>query len=186
MIYIFLAEGFEEIEAITITDVLRRAELDVSLVSVNEKFSIKGAHDIIINSDILIKDIKLSPDDVLILPGGMPGADNLKKSSKLRDMLQNADKNKSTIAAICAAPIVLENAGILNDKKITSYPSFKEAFIDREYKDEKIVHDQNIITSQGPATALAFSLFLVELLKDKDKAGELAEAMLVNKFGQII
>lgn len=186
MIYIFLAQGFEEIEAITITDVLRRAKLGVSLISITEEYDVKGSHDIIIKSDKLIRDIELSTEDVLILPGGMPGAANLKNSDILNEMLRMADKNKSTIAAICAAPIVLENSGIIKEKKITSYPSFKEVFEESYYVDEKIVHDKNIITSQGPATALAFSLYLVEFLKDKAAASELAEAMLINKFENII
>jgi len=173
-----LAPGFEEIEAITSIDVLRRAGIEVVTVSLNS-IDVKGAHNIPVIADKRIKQIKIEEFDGILLPGGMPGAQNLKENSQILKFVRQINENKLMVAAICAAPIVLETAGILENINATSYPSFKKEVPSCNYKEERVVKDGNIITSRGAGVALEFALEVVEYLEGKKVKEDLIDSMLV-------
>ncbi|MFW6007416.1 MAG: DJ-1 family glyoxalase III [Bacillota bacterium] len=173
-----LAPGLEEIEAVSSIDVLRRAGLEVITVSINEKEEVKGDHGITLKADDLIENIDAENLDGIVLPGGMPGAENLKNTKKLLDMIQKVNDNDGLIAAICAAPMVLEEAGVIKDKDATSYPGFGEKMPSCNYQEKEVVKDGNIITGRGPGVALKFALQIVEYLLGKEKADELKEKMI--------
>ncbi len=173
-----LAPGFEEIEAITSIDVLRRAGIEVVTVSLNS-IDVKGAHNIPVIADKRIKQIKIEEFDGILLPGGMPGAQNLKENSQILKFVRQINENKLMVAAICAAPMVLETAGILENINATSYPSFKKEVPSCNYKEERVVKDGNIITSRGAGVALEFALEVVEYLEGKKVKEDLIDSMLV-------
>jgi 4-methyl-5(b-hydroxyethyl)-thiazole monophosphate biosynthesis len=179
-ILIPLAEGFEEIEAVTNIDILRRAGLDVLTAGIDSK-EIKGDHDINLRADIEIKDVDSSDVSAVVLPGGMPGAANLRNSSKLLQLIREVNEKDGLCAAVCAAPIVLEAAGVLEGKNATSYPGFSDEMVSANYQEERVVVDGNIITARGPGVAEEFALTIVEyLLSGKDRK-ELAASMLARK-----
>ncbi|MCY6369634.1 DJ-1 family glyoxalase III [Clostridium ganghwense] len=177
-VVIFLAEGFEEIEALTVVDVLRRANISCDTCSLSEK-QVKGAHNVLVEADKLISELNINEYDVIVLPGGMPGSTNLKESAQVVKWVKEFNKEGKIVSAICAAPIVLGKAKIVKDKKITSYPGFEEELKEGIYCEELVVEDGNIITSRGPATAAYFALKLVERLVDKNTADTLKEGMLL-------
>ena len=178
-VLVILADGFEEIEAITPVDVLRRAGLEVTLAGLSGKM-ITGAHGIKFQADITLDEYKDQPDAV-VLPGGMPGAKNLGESKKVSEIVKRMNQQKKIVGAICAAPaLILAPAGILDGKKATCYPGFENNFSSSvEFSNERVVVDGNIITSRGPGSALEFALELVELLAGKEKAKALTEGLLV-------
>ena len=158
---VMLANGFEEIEALTVVDVLRRANITCEMVGLEDK--VTGSHGIQVIPDSVFEE-DLSDYDLVVLPGGMPGSANLRDNEVLIDELQGLNQAGKKLAAICAAPIVLNRAGLLSDKKFTCYDGVQEQIADGSYIKETVVVDGNIITSRGPATALAFSYHLVEIL----------------------
>ncbi|WP_024615182.1 DJ-1 family glyoxalase III [Clostridium sp. Ade.TY] len=173
---VLLANGFEEIEALTVVDVLRRANIECNLVSIDKEY-VTGAHNITVKADLLIDDVNYV--DMVVLPGGMPGATNLRDNSKVINLIQNVLKDNKKVAAICAAPIVLDKASVIDGKDVTSYPGFENELRGANYKEDLVVVSGNIITSRGPATALEFSYnILKELGSDKEKS--LREEMLYN------
>ncbi len=175
-VLVAIADGTEELEAVTIIDVLRRAEADVTVASVGE-IQITASRGVKLVADAVISDCVGSVYDLIALPGGMPGAEHLRDSKELTDMLKAQAASGRLYAAICASPAVaLKPHGLLKDKKATCYPSLLAELDNAEQA--KVVIDGNCITSQGPATALEFSLKLVELLFDKQKSQEVANAML--------
>ena len=170
---VLLAEGFEEIEALTVVDILRRAAIHCDCVSISDKKEIKGAHDIIIKLDKNISEEILSYD-MIVLPGGVLGAKNLSNSETVLHTIRLFMKNdKKYVAAICASPaVVLSKIDLIKEKNITSYPGkdYEEMLKNANYKNETIVQDGNLITSRGPATAMAFAYKLVDVLgKDSTK-----------------
>ena len=168
MIYLFLADGFEEIEALTPVDVLRRCGKDIKTVSIDTEY-VTGSHKITVKADMTIE--SLSEDgEMYILPGGMPGADNLEKCKKLCEILTKANESGKYIAAICAAPKVLGKLGILKGKKAVCYPGFENALLGAEITNSPVVKDGNIITANGMGSALAFSLALAHAVSDKAEA----------------
>ncbi len=173
-----LVEGFEEIEAITIVDVLRRGEIKVTLAGVTDAL-VKGSHSIILQTDTLLQDVKIEDLTAIVLPGG-PGVKTLQENELLRQMLQDHYRSGKLTAAICAAPLVLSQAGILKDRKVTSYPSVKDQLDCGTYLTDAVVVDGNLVTSRGPGTAMAFSLALVEILLGRAKADSLAATMIVS------
>lgn len=175
-----LAEGFEEIEAITNIDVLRRADIEVVTVSLGF-LEVRGAHDILITADKKIEDVNIDEFDGIVLPGGMPGADNLRNNAKVLEYVRKIDNKNGLVAAICAAPIVLETADLLENKRATSYPGFYKEMQSCNYVEDRVVKDGNIITGRGPGVAIEFALVLVEYLKDKESAEELGKSMLVEE-----
>lgn len=173
-----LATGFEEIEALSIVDVLRRAGATVVMAAL-EDLHVKGAHGIVVVADTLIHDVDASIFDMIALPGGLPGATNLAADTTVQTILKALDKAGKPIAAICAAPYALHTAGVLKEK-YTCYPSFEQKIGTQGYDPtHKIVKDSNIITSQGPSTAMIFALALVEKLYSKDASDNLAKDLLL-------
>jgi 4-methyl-5(b-hydroxyethyl)-thiazole monophosphate biosynthesis len=174
-----LADGFEEIEAMTIIDVLRRAGLDVTTAGLKAG-SAKGAHGVEVNPDTEIGKVEGDSFDVLVLPGGMPGAANLKSDRRVLDLVRNLHERGKYTAAICAAPMVLAAAGVVSGTPVTCYPGFEKELGDARYReDQRVVRSGKVITSRGPGTALEFALALVEELCGPAKAKELSEGMLV-------
>lgn len=178
-IIVFLADGFEEIEALTVVDYLRRVEIDVETVSIDDKLNVKGAHNIEVIADRKIEDIE-SMEDIngLVIPGGMPGATNLRDNERVIDLVKQANKEEKMLAAICAGPIVLERAGIIDGKDITSYPGFEDQLRGANYREDIVVRDGNIITSRGPHLAVDFAIEIVRYLLGEEKADELKESIL--------
>lgn len=180
-VYAFLADGFEEIEALTAVDTLRRAGLNVEIVSVTLDEIVIGAHDVSLLCDRNFENCDFSDAGLLLLPGGMPGAGTLDKHEGLRKLILNfAEKNKP-IAAICAAPMVLGKLGLLKGRKATCYPGFESYLAGAECVDELVVCDGNIITAMGPGASMEFSLAIVELLVGKEKVDELVKAMCIKR-----
>lgn len=178
-IAIHLAEGFEEIEAISIIDVLRRAEFEVIVVSTTESFEVTGSHEIKVFADKLFNNVDYELIDMIILPGGMPGAANLNEHLGLREQILNFNESKKMLAAICAAPLVFGNLGILKNKKATCYPGYENQLHGAIATGENIEVSENIITGKGAGVAIDFALKIVEVLKNKKYADELGKKMIV-------
>ena len=176
---VLLAKGFEELEAVAVVDVLRRAGIEVTIAGLTEGY-VESARNVKVLPDTTIDTIKAEDFDIVILPGGIPGADNLNADPRVRQLLQDFNLKGKLTGAICAAPYVLANAGLLQGKRATSYPTYRERLGGVDYSEDKVVVDGNVLTSRGPATALYFGLAIVERLVGKDKAEELKKAMLVD------
>lgn len=160
MIYVFLADGFEEMEALAPVDLLRRAGLSVQTVGVDTETPV-GAHGIPVVADIDEGRVQLAEMTALILPGGMPGTTNLRYSRTVQQAIQTAMERQLPIAAICAAPSVLGEAGVLKGKKATCFPGFEEALTEAEVVDTPVVRDGKIVTAKGAGAAIEFALELV-------------------------
>lgn len=180
-VYAFFADGFEEIEAFTAIDAMRRAGLDVEIVSVTPGEIVIGAHDISVLCDKNFVNCDFSDAEMLFLPGGMPGAATLDRHEGLRKLILEFAENNKPIAAICAAPMILGKLGLLKGRKATCYPSFEQYLEGAECVDELVVRDGNIITCVGPGGAMEFALTLVDILLGKEKVDELVEAMCVKR-----
>ena len=178
MVYVHLAEGFEEIEALTIVDLLRRADIDTEMVSVTGHLPVTGAHGVKVVADILFEDAVYNNCEMIVLPGGLPGAENLYAHEGLREKIFSFHNNGKLLAAICAAPLVFGRNGLLEGKKATCYPGKEGELKGALLTEGDVVSDGGIITSRGPATAMAFALALIEALKDKEAAGEIASGLL--------
>jgi len=178
-ITVYLAEGFEEIEAVTIIDVLRRAGLNVVTVSVTGNRMVKGAHNIEMIADLLFDEVDFSKGTMIILPGGMPGSKNLNLHEGLKSQIVEYQKNGKYLAAICAAPIVFGSLGILKGKKAVCYPGYEAHLIGAEVLSVPFVVDNRIITGRGVGAALQFSLEIVKILVGEERAIQLRKAMLV-------
>jgi len=179
-LYVHLAEGFEEIEAITIIDVLRRAGLSVISVSLTQNRIVKGAHNIEIKADLLFADVDYSKGMMIILPGGMPGANNLNEHEGLKRQIVEYQNKGLYLAAICAAPIVLGGLGILSGRRAVCYPGYEAHLIGADVQSDPYIVDDKIITGRGIGAALDFSLEIVRILKSEESALELSRAMLVD------
>lgn len=177
--YVFFADGFEEIEAFTLVDVLRRAGLDVEMISVTPDEIVTGAHDIPVLCDKNIVNCDFFDAELIVLPGGMPGAATLEKCDDLRRLILHFAQQNKPIAAICAAPMILGKLGLLKGKKVTCYPGFEQYLDCTEYTGALVERDGNIITGSSPAAAMEFALTIVDLLRGKEKVEELKEAMCV-------
>lgn len=171
---VFLADGCEEVEALTPIDLLRRAGAKVTLVSVSGEKYIKAAHNVVIETDVSVKNEELSGFDAYVLPGGAPGYKNLMASPEVKTIVTSACTEGKLIAAICAAPCVLGEFGLLNGKKATCYPGMEDGLIGADSYKDSVVVDGNIITSRGVGTAIEFSLSIIEYLYDKEAADTLA------------
>ncbi|HBY20057.1 MAG: hypothetical protein A2Y24_07775 [Clostridiales bacterium GWE2_32_10] len=186
MVYIFLAEGFEEIEAITPVDILRRGGVEVTIVSMNDSVEVKGGHGITVLADKIFDEADFSDADMLILPGGGKGTENLSRHGGLISLLTDKNEKNKYIAAICAAPIILGQMGILAGKSATCYPSETALLKGAKLSEGKVVQDSNIITSRGPGTAHEFGLKLVSILKGKEVADKLNEGMLFKRKFEVV
>lgn len=176
MIYVFLAPGFEEIEALATVDVLRRAGEQVVTVGVSEKI-IKGSHNISVVADTTIAEVRHTQADMLVLPGGMPGTLNLEACEPLKEMLAEAYRNEKWLAAICAAPSVFGHMGFLQGRSATCYPGFEKDLFGAQYTAQRVCRDGHIVTANGAGSAIAFGLELVRVLQGDEVASNLAAAM---------
>lgn len=174
MVYEFLAEGFEEIEALAPVDILRRAGVEIKTVSITGKKEVTGSHGITVTADILFDEIS-DKAEMLILPGGMPGTLNLQAFAPLCDMLKSAD---CYIAAICAAPSVFGALGLLKGKKAICYPGFEDKLEGAEIVQAPVVISDKVITSKGAGTAHLFGFALLSLLKNDEEAEKLRKSMM--------
>lgn len=175
---VVFAEGFEEIEALSPVDVFRRAGFDCSMLGL-ESASVTGSHGIQVAMDGVF-DGNLDAYDLVVLPGGMPGSTNLHDHEGLIASLQARNKAGKYVAAICAAPIVLERAGLLEGRKFTCFPGVEEQIASGEHQTDLVVVDDNIVTSRGAGTALAFAYALVDLLGDDGQ--QLAHTMVYDRL----
>ena len=176
-VYIFLANGFEEVEALTVTDLLWRAGLDLKMISVMKELEVSGSHNIIVKADMMIEDIK-EDADMIVLPGGIPGTPNLKACAPLAEMIKKYNSSGRYLAAICAAPTVYAEMGLLNGKKAVCYPGCEKGLDKVLWGEEKVQVSDNFITSRGVGTAIDFALKLIELLIDKETAEDIADKIV--------
>ncbi len=177
-VYEFLATGFEEIEAMIPMDVMRRAGVDFTLVSVTGDPVVVGTHGVGVRADALFGDVDLSDADLLMLPGGLPGATNLDAHEGLRRALLGQAARGGMIGAICAAPMVLGGLGLLKGRRATCYPGFEGYMAGAEYTRELCTVDGNITTGEGPAAALPYAFTLLAALKGEDAASSVADGMM--------
>lgn len=173
---VLLAEGFEEIEALTVSDIMRRANITCDLVSMNKDKQVKSSHGIIVEADKLFEDNM--EYDLVVIPGGMPGATNLRDDNRVINFIKKQNKEDKLIGAICAGPIALGRADIIQGRKITSYPGYEDELPGCKYLEDQVVIDGNIVTSRGPATAMEFSYKLLERLGYEKQAEVIASGML--------
>ncbi|MBP3767851.1 MAG: DJ-1/PfpI family protein [Prevotella sp.] len=177
-VYMFLAEGFEDVEALIPLDVLRRGGVDVKTVSVGDGYVVTSAHGVNIEADLMFMEIKPGDADLLMLPGGMPGASNLYAHEELCQALVKQNEKGKMISAICAAPaVVLGQLGLLNGKKATCYPGFEQLLPEGTYTGELVTVDGNITTAEGPAAAFPYAYELLAQLVDQATADQIAEGM---------
>lgn len=175
---ILLAPGVEETEAVTIIDVLRRAKVEITAAGLEEPL-VEGGHAIKIMADTVLAEVAERSFDLVILPGGMGGTNNLLASEGVLALLRRHAAQGALVSAICAAPLVLEKAGLLAGKKATIYPGLEEKLLSAaQIAAGRVVEDGNIITSQGPGTAMAFALHLVEKVAGKPTADQVAKGLL--------
>lgn len=179
MIHIFLAPGFEEIEALTPADILRRCGLDVCLVSVTDNKIVESTHNLRVEADKLFSETEFSESQALILPGGWPGAKNLAEHEGLRELLIKHESLKKLTCAICAAPMVLGINGLLEGRRATCYPGFEEHLHGAEVSEELVVEDGNIITGRGPGAAMAFGFAIAARFTGDEFIKNLKEGMIV-------
>lgn len=178
MVYVFLADGFEEIEALTAVDVLRRAEVDVKTVGI-EKTEATGAHGITVRTDITVSEILLTNElEAVVLPGGMPGAKNLYDCEAVLNTVRFAASNGKCVAAICAAPFILGKLGILNNKKAVCYPGFEPELAGAYIQSTATATDGNIITGNGPGAATEFAARICAYIAGPEKAKDVLRGML--------
>lgn len=178
-VYVFLADGFEDVEALIPIDVLRRGGVEVVTVSVmDDNQIVESAHGVQIVADTLAEDCDFSDADLLLLPGGMPGASNLYNNVRVREAVVAQHEVGKMVAAICAAPaVVLGQLGILNGKRATCYPGFEQLLQGADYTGELCTVDGNITTAEGPAAAFPFAYELLAQLVNKQTADQIAEGM---------
>lgn len=190
-VYVLLAEGFEEIEALSPVDYLRRVGLDVKTLSCSDSLTVKGSHGIPVVADMMVKEASGQVVEAVIIPGGMPGAANVGKSSAAKELIAEVAGEGKLVAAICAAPVVtLASTGLLKGKKFTCYPSmeeqleqwggsnWKELTEGYQYTGNRVEVDGNLITGAGPGAAEEFSLTLAKILAGEDAAKKLASSAL--------
>lgn len=177
---LFLADGFEEVEALAPLDILRRGEVEVLTVSVTGNKKVKGSHNIFVEADILMEDLSEEQvnADAYILPGGMPGAATLSEEPRVQELLLKGNQAGNLIAAICAAPMALGNLNLLNGKEAICYPSFEKHLKGAKISEKSVVKDGNVITAKGVGVAFPFGYMLLEYLVGKEKTEALKEQMI--------
>lgn len=176
-----LANGFEEIETVTIVDILRRADICVTLASVEmdaPPAAIEGRSGIKVVPDCGISEVRAADFDMIVLPGGLKGAQTLQKNRQVTQLLHDMDHDQRYIAAICAAPTVLAANGMIAGRRLTSHPSVREQLLGAVYDEGRVVVDGRLVTSRGPGTAMEFAMALVEILVGKQKVAEINQGVL--------
>lgn len=175
---VFLADGFEEIEGLTVVDILRRAGLEAVTASVKDEISVTGSHNITVLADKTAAEVDFDGIDMLVLPGGMPGTKNLAASELVKEKILEFHQQGKWLAAICAAPSVFGDMGLLNEERAACYPGFEEHLKGAEVTEEKVVVSGHFITSRGMGTAILFALQIVEQLLDKEKADRIKASII--------
>ena len=175
---VFFADGFEEVEALTPVDMLRRAGVEVTMVAMLGKTAVTGSHGITVKADILFEDADFDDTDLFVLPGGMPGTTHLKESEPLLELLVKAAGDGKLVSAICAAPTVLGKAGLLKGRTATCYPGCEDGLTGAVLSTESVVVDGNIVTSRGAGTAMPFSFKLIELLLGAGKSADMKKKVV--------
>ncbi|MBM6948241.1 DJ-1 family glyoxalase III [Mordavella massiliensis] len=178
---VLLADGFEEIEALTAVDLLRRARIYVDTISISDDYMVNGSHGINVQTEDLFAEVDFGEFDMLVLPGGMPGTANLDAHDGVRRVVREFCEKGKYVGAICAAPSILGNMGLLKGKRGTCFPAFEDRMSGAVLVKAPVVQDGNIITSRGMGTAIEFGLKLVEVLTDKAKADEIAQSIIYLK-----
>ena len=176
-VYVFFADGFEEIEGLTVVDMLRRVQVETVTVSINDTKKVTGAHGIVIEADGVFADYSYEDGGMAVLPGGMPGTNHLMAHEGLKKILHSYQKDKKYLAAICAAPSVLGRNGLLEGRHATCYPGFEDQLLGAKALPDAVVMDGNIITSRGMGTAISFGAALVSVLVGEETAEELLKAI---------
>ena len=180
--YEFIANGTEEVEALTVVDVLRRAGVDIKTVSINDTEEVVMSHGVKMTCDLAFADADVSDADMLLLPGGLPGTYNLNDHEGLKEAVLKHAKAGKKYGAICAAPIILGGLGLLEGKKATCYPGCEDQMTGAIYTADVFTIDGNVITGCGPAATLPYSYAILEMLGEKDKADALREGMMFNRL----
>jgi len=181
MVLVHLAYGFEEIEALTVVDLLRRVEIPVGTVSVTGEKMVEGAHGIRVEADFLFEEQDYGGCSMIVLPGGLPGAFGLQDHEGLEQQIRDFSAAGKSVAAICAAPMILGHHGVLGGRKATIYPGMEANLSGGVYTDQKVVCDGSLITSQGPGTAMDFALAIVEFLRGAEAAADLKQDLLLDR-----
>lgn len=175
---VLLAEGFEEIEALTVVDLLRRARIYVDTAAVADEYMVRGSHGIAVQTEDLFSEVDFEEFDMLVLPGGLPGTTNLGDHSGVRKVIRDFAEKEKYIAAICAAPTLLGSLGLLKGKRVTCHPSMEKQISGAVLTGAPVMSDGNIITGQGVGAAIEFALNLIAVLMGDEKAQEIAEAIV--------
>lgn len=178
---LILAPGFEETEAISTADVLRRGGVELVLAGIDQSDWVESTHGVRIGLDTCLKDVSINDQDVLVLPGGMPGARKLAESEEVIDAVKKAAAGEILIGAICAAPIVLAAAGVLRGRRVTCFPGFDSELADGIYTGNRLENDDGLVTAVGPGAALEFGLALLRELGLEREAVKLADGMMVRQ-----
>lgn len=177
---IFLANGFEEIEALTVVDILRRAQIGITTVSITGSKSVEGSHGIKVEADETFDNYDFGNTDMIILPGGMPGTKNLDACAPLKAKIEEFNNSGKMLAAICAAPTVYGKMGLLNGKRACCYPGCEGDLLGASVSTDPVTKDGNIITSRGMGTAIPFALAILEHFKGKEAADQMAKGIVFN------
>lgn len=184
MLYLFLAEGFEEIEALTVVDILRRAEVELETVSITDNQVVQGAHGIYVLADRILPAIDFDDATMIVLPGGLPGSTNLDACDTLREGIRQLYEAGKPLAAICAAPLVFGHMGILKDVKATCYPGVEDQLVGATCTGALVEKDGQFITGKGPAAAFEFGYAIAEMLVGKEKVDALRKGMIYNEVSK--
>lgn len=175
---IFLAEGHEEVEMLTVVDLLRRAKIEIAMVSITRNKQVTSSHGVTLVADALIEEVDFDAADMLILPGGMPGTLNLKAHKQLGEQLCRFAQEGKWLAAVCAAPTVLGDLGILEGHKATCFPGFVDKLVCGQYVKQPVVVDGKVITSRGMGTCIEFGLQIITALADAETAEQVRTSII--------
>lgn len=175
LVYAFLADGFEEIEALAVVDVLRRAKIETKTVSISDKHEVSGSHKIEVKADLLFEEADFEKADLLFLPGGIPGTPNLAAHKGLTEQILRFNEQGKKLAAICAAPSIYGELGLLKEKQATCYPGYEESLKGAVPTEKKVVTAGNITTAKGMGVSIELGLELVRVLDSKEKADDIAD-----------
>ncbi len=180
---VFFGTGFEEIEALTVVDLLRRASVEVSMVSITGEKRVESSHKVCVETDMLLEEVDFSKVEMIVLPGGMPGTKNLEACGILMEQVERFDAEGKYLSAICAAPSILGHRGMLKGRKACSYPDFESHLEGAEVTKNPVEISEHIITGRGMGTAIEFGLAIVARMKDEKTANELADKIVYKRQG---
>ena len=175
---VFFGTGYEEIEALTVVDILRRAGIETLMVSAMDQRHVEGSHNIMVEMEMLVREVDFEQIDVIVLPGGMPGTKNLEACELLMEQVDSFASQGRLVAAICAAPSILGHRGLLKGKKACAYPTMEDQLEGAQVLKEPAVIDGNIITGRGMGAAIPFGLAILEKLQGKEAAQKMAETIV--------